>query len=466
MKQTSKTNGEALADWVVGFRLEHAGDDLREKAKDLLLDHLGVMLAGAAEEESARVAFEYAASLGGSGKARLFRRDAPAVSAEAAAFAHATAAHSIEMDDVHNASSLHPGVVSIPAAVALAEECGSTGRDLLQAIIAAYEIVLRVGEAAGPSALYRRGFHPTAVCGVFSSAAAAGKLMGLSARQMLHAFGLAWSFAAGNMSFQTEGSWAKRLQIGNTVRCGVQAARLASLGATGPSRVFERDGFFQSYSGEFHEEKLVGGLGDRLKLEEVGIKPFACCRYNQTPVDGLLELRAKHHLKPEEIERIDIEIASTGLPLVAVPADAKRRPAGSVEAQFSLYYSSAVALVAGAAGRDEYREPWLSDPRVLDLASRVHVGSNSEIDRKFPAKWGTKILLRTRAGQTIEHAADDCLGDPEKPLGRAGLIEKFRSLTRNALAPAARDRAVQCVMEIDQLSRADALNDAILAGLD
>lgn len=448
-------NAELLAEWICSFTTAGSSGMAFEHAKDLLLDHLGVLIAGSTEEQSARVAYDYARAHAQPAESTLLEANAQKIAAEAAAFAHAAATHSIEMDDVHNASSSHPGVVSIPAALSIGEAETRSGAETLAAIVVGYETILRVGEAAGPSALYRRGFHPTAVCGVFSSAAAAGRMLGLDRRQMTNALGLAWSFASGSMSFQTEGSWAKRLQVGNTVRAGIQAAKLAANGATGPAHVFEENGFFHSYSGAFDREKLLGGLGEKLKIAEVGIKPFACCRYNQTPVDALLELRTQRSLTADAIDSIDIEIASTGLPLVAVPAEPKRQPTGSVEAQFSLYYSAAVALVAGAAGRGEYREPWLSDRRVLDLARRVHVGSSDAIDAKFPDKWAARVRVKTKSGEQIDHAADDCLGDPEKPLGRAGIEQKFKSLTAAVISPQAQTQIIEAVTSLQEIQTAD-----------
>lgn len=449
---------QTLSRWITQLELSTVAPEAIERARGCLLDFLGVALAGAAEEESARIALEYARSQAGPPQAALPFSPGILVGSESAAFAYGVCGHSIEMDDVHNASSLHPGAVSIPAALAVAQEVNATGAALLEAILAAYEIALRVGEAARPSAVYARGFHPTAVCGPFSSAAAAGKLMGLTEDQMAHALGLAWSFAAGNMSFQAEGSWAKRIQVGNSVRCGVQAARLARLGATGPKHVFEDHGFFHGYGATPDEAKLLGGLGGPLKVMEVGIKPYACCRYNQTPIDVLLQLRRDVKLDASKIERLDVDIASTGHPLVAIPAWEKQSPRGTVEAQFSLYYSCAVALLAGSAGREEYREPWLSDARVRELARKVHAGSSPEIDGLFPEKWPARVCIRMESGEIHERFAEYCLGDPEMPLSHDDLAAKFESLTRGAFS----DRSRRSVIEaVEGLDRAPSLADLL-----
>lgn len=455
---------QILAEWVCGFDPSDAEPAVRDTARELLLDFLGVTLAGAAEEESARVAARYAigqdmeanaegssgeASGSDAGGARLWAFGGERTSAELSAFAHATAGHSIEMDDVHNASSLHPGVVTIPAALAAAETRGASGDDLIGAIIAGYEVILRVGAAAGPGRIYERGFHPTAVCGAFSAAAASGKIMGLTAEQLVHAFGLAWNFAAGSTSFQSEGSWAKRLQVGNAARSGVQAARLAKLGALGPAHVFEDDGFFHAYSGHCDASELNPSAGGEPRISEVSLKPFACCRYNHGPIDGLLELRRRHGIDADRVLRIKIGIASAGIGLVGRPIDAKRAPRDGVEAQFSLPYAAAIALIAGRAGRAEHREPWLSDPRVRRLAQTVKVHADPEIDRRFPGKWPFAVRVEMDDGAVHEYEAEDCLGDPTRPLGREGVVDKFNALTEEIIKDAARARVADAVLTLD-----------------
>jgi 2-methylcitrate dehydratase PrpD len=183
-------------------------------------------------------------------------------------------------------------------------------------------------------------------------------------------------------------------------------------------------------------------------MHEVGVKPYACCRYNQAPVDGLLALRREHRLTPDNVKSVEIAIASTGHPLVALPIEKKRRPGNQVEAQFSLPYSAAVALCAGEAGPDQYVDPWLGDAGVMALADRVNVIADASVDAKFPEKWPVRIRLITNDGQTLEYAADDCLGDPAMPLGPEGLAEKFRTLTRGALREAAVDDLIARIRNI------------------
>ncbi len=472
---TAPLIAERLAAWVTDSSLADAPSPEANSpgnssldvqvASELILDLLGVALAGSKREASARIAMDIARDSAGLGAATLLCVGGTRVSSEAAAFANGVAAHSIEMDDVHNGSSLHPGTAVIPAAMAVAEERKSSGLEAVEAIIAGYEIMIRVGVAAHPTLLYRQGFHPTAVCGGFGAAAAAGKLMGLSTTQFAHAFGIAWAMASGNMSWQAEGSMTKRLQAGHAARNGVQAARLARRGATGPLHVFEEHGFFHGYGGSTELGALLENLGGPLKIHETGIKPYACCRYNQAPVDGLLALKREHGLQPDDVESVQVAIATTGHALVALPPERKRRPTDPVEAQFSLPYSAAVALCAGEAGPDQYLDPWLSDAKVLELASRVTVTSDTEVDSKFPAKWSVKIELKTRDGRTLNYAADDCLGDPDKPLGSDGLAEKFRTLTKGAIREGAADGLIARIRGLASESDAGAVMRAVAAAM-
>lgn len=443
-----------MADWISGFRLDHAGEAASKKARELWFDFLGVLIGGLAREESGRVAAVWAAGQTpfqppAAGGARLFLPGAPRATSELAAFVHGAAGHSLEMDDTHNASSLHPGVVAIPAAMAVAEEFNRSAREMIEAIVVGYEVALRIGEAAGPSALYARGFHPTAVVGAFASAAVAGKLMKLDRDRLVSALGLAWSFASGNMSFQTEGSWAKRMQVGHACQMGVQAARLAAMGAPGPAGALDAGGFFVSYAGAFNREALREGLGARVKIGEVSIKPYACCRYNQGPVDLLIGMRENDHLKPGSVLSVTINIPKTGMPLVAEPIERKREPRDAVEAQFSLPYSAAVALLAGAAGPEQYGEPWLSDPRVRALARRVVCEPDPRVEALYPAKWATRVVVLTKGGHELRESAEFSLGDPQKPMKAEQLIAKFNAIAGPALEDGAAENILEAIMECE-----------------
>src|SRR5438876_1203265 len=207
--------------------------------------------------------------------------------------------------------------------------------------------------ALGPAAHYRRGFHLTATCGAFGAAAAAGAVLGLEAAAIAAALGIAGSQAAGSMEFLADGSWTKRFQTGWAACAGLHAAALAQAGFSGPATILEgRFGFLHAYSDGATTAPLAAHEG--YELMRTSVKPHACCRYMQGPIDAVLALRAAHRIEPDQVERVEVGMLAAGFPIVCEPAEAKRRPASVVEAQFSLPFGVAVASarhIIGAGGQ-------------------------------------------------------------------------------------------------------------------
>src|ERR1700687_2370281 len=331
---------------------------------ELLLDLVGVGLAGSRQPSSPPAA-DVAFSLGGDGTATIFGSGRRTTSAVWAALANGPAAHSVELDEVPTESSLHPGVAVIPAALALAEEIQATPKALLEAIVAGYEVTMRVGNALNPASAYVRGFHPTGVAGVFGATMAAGRLLGLRPDALTHALGIAGTLAAGSLEYLADGAWTKRLNPGWAGHAGITAARLAQAGFTGPATVFEgRLGVLHAYTDAPHPDRLLGDLGDlkALQVMRVSIKPYACCRYNHGLIDCILQLTREHRIEPERVQRIRLGVLSGGALLVADPIEQKRAPVSIVDAQFSAPYAAAVALVYCMGGIDAYTPEKLHDP--------------------------------------------------------------------------------------------------------
>ncbi len=241
-----------LAHFCATLHAKELPAQVRERVRYLLLDHLAVTLRGSLlqSSQSAYTMLENMLATSSAGTSTIFGRAAKA-EASWAAFANGIAAHGLEMDDVENASSLHPGVVVMPATLALAEQLGSTPADFYASVVAGYEVTLRVGAALNPASAYERGFHPTAVCGALGAAAASARLLGLSPHQTNSALGIAGSMAAGSMAYLHDGAWTKRLHPGWACHAGITAARLAAAGFVGPSAILEgRYGFLHAYSSE------------------------------------------------------------------------------------------------------------------------------------------------------------------------------------------------------------------------
>ena len=428
------TLAEQLGREAVGIRDGSLPPDVVARALDLLRDHLGVALGGAGEESSV-VLRRGLAALGLQGGATVLGT-AERLPAPHAALANGAAAHALEMDDTHQGGSLHLGATVFPAALAAAELVGASGERVLRAAVAGYDVAARLAMALGPAAHYRRGFHLTATCGAFGAAAAAGAVLGLDAAVIAAALGIAGSQAAGSMEFLADGSWTKRFQTGWAACAGLHAAALAQAGFSGPATILEgRFGFLHAYSDGATTAPLAAHEG--YELMRTSVKPHACCRYMQGPIDAVLALRAAHRIEPDQVERVEVGMLAAGFPIVCEPAEAKRRPASVVEAQFSLPFGVAVALARGAASPAEFAPACLRDPTVGGLMERVVGVRDPALDAAFPRAWPCWVRIALRGRPPLEAHIEHPRGDPESFLTPAELERKFRTLASRALPAAA-----------------------------
>jgi 2-methylcitrate dehydratase PrpD len=433
----SATAAGRLADFCAGLRWAGLDGAVQARTRELLLDLIGVALAGSRQPSSppaARVALD----LGGAGAATVIGTR-HTTSAVWAAMANGTAAHAVELDDVTTESSLHPGVAVIPAALALAEELNATPSSMLEAIVAGYEVTMRVGNALDPASAYARGFHPTGVAGVFGATMAAGHLLGLDVETTTNALGIAGTLASGSLEYLSDGAWTKRLNPGWAGHAGITAARLAQAGFSGPASVFEgRLGVLHAYSDDAQPDRLLADLGQPLQVMRVSIKPYACCRYNHGLIDCVLELAREHHIQPGEVERIRLGVLSGGALLVAEPIEQKRNTRSVVDAQFSAPYAAATALVYGTGGIDAYTPDKLADATVRELMSRTECFRDASLDANYPRQWPAAAEIHLRDGRILATRIEYASGEPENPVPRAGLIEKFVSLAAESISdPAA-----------------------------
>jgi len=430
------TAAARLAEFCAELRWEQLPRDVQARTLELLLDLIGVGLAGSRQASSVPAA-EVAVSLGGAGRATLFGSGRGATSAVWAALANGTAAHAVELDDVTTESSLHPGVAVIPAALALAEELDASPAALLEAIVCGYEVTMRVGNALNPASAYARGFHPTGVAGIFGATLAAGRLLGLEPLELTNALGIAGTLASGSLEYLADGAWTKRLNPGWAGHAGMTAARLAQAGFTGPATAFEgRLGVLHAYTDAPNPDRLLDGLGNprELQLMHVSIKPYACCRYNHGLIDCVLSLARQHQIAPGSVQRIRLGVLSGGALLVADPIDQKREPQSIVDAQFSAPYAAAVALVFATGGIDAYTPEKLHDPAVRGLMARTDCYTDPALDARYPREWPAAAEIQLTDGTVVSTRVDFATGEPENPISRAALVEKFVSLAAESVA--------------------------------
>ena len=443
-----------LAHFCATLRADELSAQARERVRYLLLDHLAVTLRGSLLEssQSAYTMLKDMMAIGSARTATIFGRTGRA-EASWAAFANGIAAHGLEMDDVENASSLHPGVVVMPAALALAEQLGSAPSAFYASVVAGYEVTLRVGAALNPASAYERGFHPTAVCGALGAAAASARLLGLTPAQTNSALGIAGSMAAGSMAYLHNGAWTKRLHPGWACHAGITAARLAAAGFSGPTDILEgRYGFLHAYSSDSDVEQLERKPSDELAIMRVSLKPYACCRYMHGPIDCLFDITRRHQLDPQRIARIACGVLSGGRGLIADPIEKKRQASNIVDAQFSMPYGASIAVLTGKAGLSVFTDEWIQHPTVRELMQKVDCYTTPELDDHYPAEWRATASITMDDGTQYNSHVRYALGDPHNPLSWEQLEERFHELVEPVIADARkREAIVEQVRHMDDM---------------
>ena len=404
-----------------------------DRARFFLLDYLGVATRGSLAESSAPI-YKMIERIGASGSSTIIgtgMRTSPGY----AALANGAAAHAIELDDTHNAGSIHLGAVMFSTALALAEAIpGVTPEQFFLAVIAGYEAAARIAMAVQPKEHYLLGFHPTATCGVFGATVTASKLLDLSAEQMLSGVGIAGSMAAGSLEFLREGAWTKRLHPGLAAQSGIQAAMLAADGFRGPSTILEgRDGFLAGYSRKPIPERITEGLGESFEIQRTSVKPHACCRYMQGPIDAILELVKTNDIKSEQVENLEVAVLEAGWTLVASPRAQKYKPQSVVDAQFSMPFGAAIAVLHRCAGLDEFTAENAQSNQVRHLMERVTLLKDTRLDRNFPKEWNARVTIFLNDGHQYEKFVQHPKGDPENPLSWEELVAKFKSLASGVI---------------------------------
>ncbi|GIE90313.1 MmgE/PrpD family protein [Actinoplanes regularis] len=350
-----------LARWAAGLDFDMLPAPVVEAARTHLADAVGCAVAGI-RRGAAGPALTVAAGLAGPPEARLFTGER--VGAVAAGFGNAVAVHALDYDDTHPGGLVHASAVTVPAALAIGEQTGSRGADLITALVVGLEVVCRLG-AAAPHAFHTRGLHATSMCGPVAAAVTSGKLLGLSTPAMIHAIGIAASGASGLLEFLHSPASTKQLHPGTAVANGILAARLAAAGATGPAGSLDGPyGLFQAMTGRAPDEAvLTGELGERWETTRIAIKLYPACQLTHASIDAA---RAFAGSLPDTVT---VTLHPDAVPIVAGPE--KRRPRSAYEAKFSVYWCVAAAIVDGRVGLDTFEN--LDRPEVLALAARIVV---------------------------------------------------------------------------------------------
>lgn len=439
---------KAMADFCASLRYDELPPQVINRVKYLALDFFSVAARGSREESSQAVC-SFIRDIGTATNGGVIIGTNQRAPYQYAALANGTAAHSLELDDVSNESSSHPGVVIFPAVLAASELAGADGKKFIEAVVLGYEVMIRLGKALNPASHYARGFHPTGTCGAFGATTAVAKILNLNSELMLNAMGIAGSQASGSMEFLANGAQTKRLHPGWAAHNGIVAVVLARKGFTGPATIVEgRFGFLHGYSDSPNPSQFLAGLGESFEVMRVSLKSHACCRYKQGPIDGILKIMKENKLRAQDVKQVKLGILKAGFSIISEPQELKYNPRTVVDAQFSMPFGAALAMLYGKAGLDEYTEANLRSLEIRELMSRALCVSDPDLDRVYPRQWPASVEIITKDDRKLSTKIDYPKGDPENPLSWGELIQKFNQLAAPVFPE---DRRVEIISRVQSL---------------
>ena len=411
----------SYSEFTTGMHFENLNPEVVSQTKKLILDLIGVSLAGYALMEFPRMMLDYMTDLGGKPEATVIqtKKKVPAVNA---ALANAACAHAIDMDDGHRFGALHPGTVIIPAALAAAELSKAGTRELITGIVAGYEVMIRIGMAIVPSSL-NRGFHITGITGPFGAAAAAANILGLNREETIGAFGMAGLQQSGliQVNHEVEGAMVKPINPAKAAMSGLLSSILAKKGAKGPLHIFEgEDGYLKAVADEVNTDLLTRNLGREFEILSVYLKLHAACRHAHAPIDAALSAFADSKVDVSAIKEIVVETYPAAVRLAGIP-HATSPSAG----RFSIPFSVALALTKKDADSTQYSDENIEDPQIQNLAGKVGLTVSKKWEQAYPEKRGAMVRIICTGGEELSAEIDLAKGEPENPASWEEIYSKF-----------------------------------------
>ena len=429
---------EELARFVVETPPEAIPGPVLHEGKRCLINFLGVALY-AAKDPSLDIMLDVFRLEGGRRNASILGVGMR-TSLQNAALANGYLGHLEDYDDTHFPTVIHPSSPTFPASLAVGEFCGSSGRDLLVASVLGMEACCRIGLAVHP-AHYDAGFHITSTCGVFSSVAASGRILGLSTQQMVHGLGIAGTQAAGVR--ETFGSMTKPFHPGMAARAGVLGALLAARDFTSATEILEgRRGFAAVMSREHDVGEVTRDLGQRWELRMNGLKPYACGVVAHPLIDAMIALRSRSGATAGQVERVDARVQ----PLVPELMD-RPDPKIGLQGKFSFQHSMAVGFIDGAAFPAQYTDARVADPEVAALRERI----TATIDRSMPED-SAQVTITMKDGRSHTETVPHATGAPENPMTDSQLEAKFRALATQVLPVQRVERLLTMLWDVEKLA--------------
>jgi 2-methylcitrate dehydratase PrpD len=427
--------------------------NVRELSRTCLLDYLSCTLAGSRSELNP-IFMDMVDELGGNRQAAIYGTGVR-TSVANAALVNSVYSHVLEMDDIHRLAMYHPGIVTLPSALAVAERDHLSGKRLVEAIVAGYEVGIRIGAAINPS--HFKIWHTTGTVGTFASAASAGKLMGLDVDELTNALGNAGSQASGLWQFNMDAAMTKPFHSGKASMNGIYAAMLAKRGFTGAENIIEgAKGFGKATSEAPDYDLMIRGLGKSYEFLGIGVKVHSGCRHTSSSVDGALALRNKHGIKPEYIERVECRTYELGMDLCGAVF-----PRNIPQAKFSIAYCVACAFAFGRCSIEEMNMDVIQSEPIRQLLEKTTVVVDEDLEKRFPMGYATTVGVTLKDGRSFSEFTEHCKGDPENPVSFGEMKERFFAMTQGIISEKRQADILRMVENIEQMDDVNELIESL-----
>lgn len=442
--------GEQFGEFCANLKYDHLPQTVVERVKYCFIDYLAIALR-ASTLDSSQPIYQLINDLTLPGKATVIGRN-QAINPYWAALANGTAAHSLELDDTYLEGSIHNEPFLYSSAVALAEENNYDGKKLIEAIVVGFDVACRVAKALKPAVTNARGFHPTGTCGVIGAAVACGKLLDLNAAQFTSAIGIACTQASGSLEYITEGAWTKRLNAGWASHAGLIAASLAKRNFTGPRTALEgKFGFLHAYSGDPILDGFVTDLGKDYKILQTAIKYYPCNYYIQSVNDATLQIVQNNNFKPEQIESIKIYTITAAYNIVCNPIEDKRNPKSMIDAQFSMPFNAAVAILKKQVKFTDLVPAVWEAPETHQLMNLTECIIDPELDKQYPEAWPARVEIKLKqSSQPLIAEIKYPKGDRRNPLSWDELIIKHQSIVEGLVDKQVDTQLIDFIRHLEQ----------------
>ena len=446
-----------LGEFISRTRFQDLPHEVVEVTKKILLDSMACIVAGSTAQ-GCREVVDLFNSWGGRQEATIlvYGHKVPSVWA---AFANGMMMHSRDFDETHDTAATHTFVGALPAALAASEYAGPVdGKTFLTAVAVSVELMCRIA-AAAQDPMMLTGWDFPAISSSFGAAAASAKILNFSAKEVANTWGIAYSNVSGPLQVVADGSLTKRMQPAYSIKNGVLAAILSARSITGVTNVFEgKWGYFNQYErGHYSREALNKGLGSFYDLVNLSIKPYPACRYPHASIDAALSLVKRGTFSVDDIEKINVYLPLASYGIVGGPFEIKGNP--TVDAQFSVPYCVAAAILRKDIFIPDFEEKFIREPKVLELASKVNCSPDKSIPGKAMVPVTLEVILKN--GEVEKERVDAVKGSPQNPMTYEEVISKFQKCLPYAAKPFPEEKMFKVADLIKKLEVVNDINEIV-----